>query len=172
MRATSKRVLLVVLVTLLSAAALVQAQDTITTPEANSVGQLLLRRPLLGMQLMDSADAPNYYQALTLGGGDLSISLGESCVTGYTGALASLGMVWVNASGAVEIGFSADDPSAQTAVILWDQLKQQWWCNQSFGQDTYLQFDNVDEGIYFVWVMTQTPQTVLGSIFVRAAPAR
>ncbi|HVU12462.1 MAG TPA: hypothetical protein VHD90_14360 [Phototrophicaceae bacterium] len=142
------------------------------TPEAAGSGtQLVLRRPLLGLQLMQPGDAPNYFQGSTLGGGDLLINLGGDCAVGYSNALANVGVVWLGDSGAVEIGFNATKPAIPTAIIMWDVMQKQWWCDHTFKQGNYLQFDNMPQGIYYIWTLTQISQAVEGDVFVRAGVA-
>ncbi len=153
-----------------SAVATVSPAATATLA-AGSSSQLTLKRPLLGLQLMEPSDAPNFYQGLTLGGGDLLISLGGNCAAGYSNALANVGIVWLGDSGPLEIGFTATDPAIPTATILWDVTQKQWWCNNDFKQGNYLQFQNVPQGIYYIWTLTQISQAVQGDVFVRAESA-
>src|SRR5687768_904429 len=111
-------VLILVISVLAFVASVARAQDATTTPaspldsagatdagELGSVAQLSLRRPLLGFDLIDLSQSPSFYEQLTLGGGDLFVDLGGDCASGYTGNLASVGLVTTQATGPIQVGF-------------------------------------------------------------------
>lgn len=134
--------------------------------EEGSASQLSLGRPLLGMELLEFLDSPTYVYESSMGGGDLLIDLGGDCLPGYTSTLATLGLVLTDSTGPIQIGFETVDSEVPVSIIIWEDIPGQWWCNIGFVDDNYFEFSTIGEGIYFVWVLTESPQAVSGNMFV------
>lgn len=143
------------------------------TPEANTVdtSPMQLRadvRPLLGMELLSGVTAPDHFDELTIAGGDKLVDVGGECVMGYTGISSALGVVWVADSGPVEFAFTPEDAGDSAAILIWDMLSEQWWCNVDFFSDPTFTFDNMGAGIFFVWLLTPDAELVAGELAVNA----
>jgi hypothetical protein len=126
-------------------------------------------RPMLGMELFSGETAPDHFDAHTIAGGDKLVDVGGDCVAGYTSTASALGLVWVADSGPVEFAFTPEDASDTGAILIWDMLSEQWWCNVDFFNDPTFTFDNMGAGIFFVWLLTPNPELVAGELQVNAA---
>lgn len=125
--------------------------------------------PIGGMQLLSTSSLARGVQANAVAGGDRFIALGGDCASGYAAPMATVGIANIMDTGPVRIGFEGTEPNTNVTLMMWDFSEQEWWCNFGYAVDHYLEFENLAQGIYFVWVMAETPTLYSGRVYVRSA---
>jgi hypothetical protein len=126
--------------------------------------------PMLGMNLFALSRAPDYFRGTMTASGDNFVDLGGDCAAGFTSPESALGLAWIEDSGPVDIQFVPSRRGQQTALILWEVIDEQWWCTFDFAEINSLQFDNLAQGIDFVWVLTEDGSPVSGELSVISPP--
>jgi len=143
------------------------------TQEALPVGSTLQLTvdldPIGGIQLLSTTSLARGVQANSVAGGDRFIALGGDCASGYAAQMATVGLANIVDTGPVRIGFEGTEPNTNVTLIMWDVSEQEWWCNFGYAVDHYLEFENLAQGIYFVWVMAESPTLYSGRVYVRSA---
>jgi hypothetical protein len=139
-------------------------------PAAQGALQLTIDlEPIGGMRLVSTSTLALGVEENAAAGGDRFVALGGDCASGYAAQMASLGIASVIDTGPVQIGFEAFQPNTNVTLIMWDFSAQEWWCNFGYAADHFLEFENLAQGIYFVWVLTETPTLSSGRVYVRSA---
>lgn len=127
--------------------------------------------PLLGINVAAPTYSPSFYESNVVAGGDTAIDAAGSCLGGYTTPQATLGLVWVEDLGAVDIQFVPTKQRGKpVSLMLWDLMNAQWWCTPTAAENNMLSFSNMSKGVYFIWVVTQDANPVTGIISVVGPP--
>ncbi len=148
----------------------VQAQDATATPEG-SVAQLSLGyEPTLGLKLMIPDLQLKFFSASGYGGGQVYVSVGNPCVSGYTNMVSSLGTVWVDANSVpVDIRFESTQPGANAGIYMYDMMNNQWYCTDQFASTATLHWESVPKGVYFLWILTEQPGAISGNLTINGS---
>jgi hypothetical protein len=157
--------LLVLLLTTLP----IHAQDITQTP---STAPLVIDvNPLLGLHVVAPTHAPHFFESPVTVGGDVYVAPDGNCASGYTTAVPTLGLAWIEDSGAVDLQFVPTRQRGHAiALFLWDVMAEAWRCTEAVSESNLLQFSNMEKGIYFVWILTQDRRPVEGVISVVSPP--
>jgi hypothetical protein len=140
-----------------------EAPSVEATPEADA------GLPLLWIQI-DTGFAPLQVDDVTVGGPvDTYAYMGDPCAQGVFAAQLPVFELHLNSeSDHIRIGFLPDDGSTPTALALWDQGGETWWCNTSTAYGAELLFEPLKAGDYPIYVAVEgEPNTMLtGSLYV------
>jgi hypothetical protein len=132
------------------------------TPEANA------GLPLLWIQL-DTGFDPVQVDSVTVGGAvDTYAYMGDPCAQGVFAAQLPVFELHLNSESAhIRIGFLSDDGTTATALAMWDQAGETWWCNTSTAYGAELLFEPLLAGDYPIYVAVEgAPNTfVTGALY-------
>ncbi len=127
--------------------------------------------PLLSLNVLAPSHTPSYYDAPVTASGEIAVNVGNPCPSGYTTEVATVGLAWIADSGAVDIQFVPTQQRGHSiGLLMWDLGAQRWWCTDSLSETNTLHFDTMSQGIYFMWVVTQDKEQVVGDISVNSPP--
>lgn len=133
------------------------------TPEGNE------GLPLLWIQL-DAGFDPVQIDGVMAGGPvDTYAYMGDPCAQGVFAAQLPVFELHLNSeSDYIRIGFLPDDGTTPTALAMWDQEGETWWCNTSTAYGAELLFEPLVAGDYPIYVAVEgDPNTFIqGSLYI------